>query len=125
MQRHEEGEELVIPVILRPVDWIGAPFSELQALPTDAKPVTTWSNPDEAFLDIAKGIRAAVERLVSLQQPTRTTSSSPFVWNARREVPEILPYLCDRSDQERANCDDQRPQPQGAATFNRRISNYS
>jgi hypothetical protein len=101
MQRHDAGEALVIPIILRPVDWTGAPFSELQALPTDAKPVTSWSNMDEAFLDIAKGIRAAVEGLVSFQQPSEKASRGQFVWNARPKVPDILPYLCDRSDQER------------------------
>jgi len=101
MQRHEAGEALVIPIILRPVDWKGAPFSKLQALPTNAKPVTTWSNRDKAFLDIARGIRAAVEGLVSFQQPTDKASSAPSIWNTRPHVPELLPYLCDRSDQER------------------------
>lgn len=62
MERHEAGEAIVIPVILRPVDWKGTPFSKLQALPKNAKPVTTWTNQDEAFLDAAKGIRQAVEQ---------------------------------------------------------------
>lgn len=63
MERHEKGEARVIPVILRPVDWSGTLFAKLQALPRDAKPVTTWSNQDEAFADVARGIRAAVEDL--------------------------------------------------------------
>jgi hypothetical protein len=63
MERHEAGEARVIPIILRPVDWKSAPFGKLQALPTDAKPVTTWTNQDEAFLDVAQGIRAAVTEL--------------------------------------------------------------
>ncbi len=64
MERHEAGEARVIPIILRPVDdWKSAPFGRLQALPTDAKPVTTWTNQDEAFLDVAQGIRAAVTEL--------------------------------------------------------------
>jgi tetratricopeptide (TPR) repeat protein len=61
MERHEAGEAYVIPIILRPVDWHGAPFGKLQALPKNGKPVTRWSNHDEAFLDVTKGIRAAVE----------------------------------------------------------------
>ncbi len=49
--RHDRGEARVIPVILRPVYWRGAPFGKLQVLPTDAKPVTSssWHNWDEAF----------------------------------------------------------------------------
>jgi tetratricopeptide (TPR) repeat protein len=61
MERHESGR--VIPVILRPVDWEGALFSKLQALPTDAKAVTLWNNQDEAFLTVAKAIRVALQEL--------------------------------------------------------------
>ena len=57
--RHEAGEARVIPIILKPVDWSGAPFGKLQAFPKDAKPVTKWTNRDEAFLNIAQGIREA------------------------------------------------------------------
>ena len=57
MERHNTGTARVIPIILRAVDWNGAPFSRLQALPKDAKPVTSWPNLDEAFADIARGIR--------------------------------------------------------------------
>ena len=63
MERHEFGEALVIPIILRAADWNAAPFGKLQALPKDAKPVTSWDNQDEAFTDVARGIRAAVEEL--------------------------------------------------------------
>lgn len=39
MERHERGEARVIPVILRPCDWHGAPFGRLLAVPPDGKPV--------------------------------------------------------------------------------------
>src|SRR5947209_1302849 len=63
MKRYEAREVRVIPVILRPCDWHSAPFGKLQALPRNAKPITTWSNRDDAFLDVAKGIRKVVEDL--------------------------------------------------------------
>ncbi|MFN6566399.1 GUN4 domain-containing protein [Dendronalium sp. ChiSLP03b] len=65
IERHHQGEACVIPVILRPVDWTGAPFAKLQALPKNAEPVVSryWHSQDEAFTDVAKGIRAAVEKL--------------------------------------------------------------
>ena len=34
-----------------------------KALPKDGKPITTWANRDEAFLDVARGIRRVVEEL--------------------------------------------------------------
>lgn len=57
MERHEAGEARVIPIILKPVDWSGATFGKLQALPKNAKPITQWSDRDEAFLNVAQGIR--------------------------------------------------------------------
>jgi hypothetical protein len=47
-----------LPILLRPVDWQGAPFSQLDVLPKSPQPVTTWPNQDEAFQEIAAGIRA-------------------------------------------------------------------
>jgi hypothetical protein len=63
MERHDRGEARVIPVILRSCDWHTAPFGKLQALPKDGKPVTSWKNRDEAFTDVAQGIREAVKGL--------------------------------------------------------------
>jgi len=67
MKRHDDGEARVIPVILRPVDWKGAPFGKLQSLPKDARPVTDWPNRDKAFENVAQGIRVAAEELVLSQ----------------------------------------------------------
>ena len=63
MERHVEGSARVLPIILRPCDWETAPFGKLQALPKDGKPVTTWSNRDQAFTDIAKGLRKVIATL--------------------------------------------------------------
>lgn len=63
MERHEEGSAHVIPIVLRPCIWDIAPFSQLQALPKDAKPVDKWANVDEAYLNIAEGIRRVAESL--------------------------------------------------------------
>jgi len=62
LERHERNEARVIPIILRPVHWQEAPFGKLQALPTDAKPVTDpfWHNLDIAFYDVTEGIRVVV-----------------------------------------------------------------
>jgi TIR domain/CHAT domain len=68
MERHATGEACVIPVILREVDWKGAVFGKLQALPKNADPVANWVNRDQAFADVARGIRKAVEELK--QQPS-------------------------------------------------------
>jgi hypothetical protein len=63
LERHKRREARVIPIILRPVRWQEAPFSELQILPTNATPVThkKWRDLDDAFLDVVNGILAIIE----------------------------------------------------------------
>src|SRR5581483_3359320 len=80
LQRHEAKEALVIPILLRPVDWQGAPFAHLQVLPSGAIPITSWTLLDTAFTDVVAGIRRSIEEL-----PLLTSSASrntlPSIWN--------------------------------------------
>jgi tetratricopeptide (TPR) repeat protein len=64
VERHDRGEARVIPVIVRPADWEWASFGKLQALPKDAKPITRWPDPDDAWLDVVQGVRRAVGELL-------------------------------------------------------------
>jgi hypothetical protein len=83
MERHEAGEAIVIPVILRACDWHHAPFGKLNAVPRDGKPITQWADIDEAFLQVAKAVRDAVSRLA--------TTTSPSTAAARSEPPASAP----------------------------------
>src|ERR1051326_9084342 len=49
MERHEQQEARVIPVILRPCSWEDTPLGKLQALPKGAKPVVKWNDINDAF----------------------------------------------------------------------------
>jgi len=71
LQRHKLGEAWVLPIILRPVDWKKAPFAHIQCLPRDARPITMWSNQDEAFLSVAQGIRSLVDWLRAQPPPMK------------------------------------------------------
>jgi TIR domain len=60
LERHELGEARVIPVILRPCEWKEAPFGKIMATPRDGKPITSFPDLDEAFLQVTQAIRQAV-----------------------------------------------------------------
>ena len=66
IERHKAQSACVIPILLRPVDWEGTPFAELEPLPSNRKPITSWSNQDEALRDVALGIRRALEKFKAL-----------------------------------------------------------
>src|SRR5947209_7599473 len=91
--RHQAKQARVIPILLRPTDWQDAPFAKLQVLPTYAKPVSRWPTHDDAFADVIKGIRRAIEDLNAsaspkplVSQPSTAVTTSPGagqfpVWN--------------------------------------------
>ena len=63
LRKHSHAESSLIPVIVRACDWKEAVFGKFQALPKDGKPITSWANRDEAWSDVAVGIRKAVVEL--------------------------------------------------------------
>ena len=73
MERHAAGEALVIPVVLRPTVWRHYPFSSLQALPKDANAVTSWSNKDEALVNVVDGIENALKHWLNLASAERSS----------------------------------------------------
>ncbi len=96
MERHESGEARVIPIILRPCDdWTSAPFGKLQALPKNALPVTKWPDRDEAFADIAKGIRKAAEELNAVRaargNPASDVASDTLPADSHKTAPSLIP----------------------------------
>ena len=65
MEKRKKGT-IVIPVLLRPTDYRGAPFEGLMPLPTNRKPVAEWSSADSALYDVTLEMRKVVE---GLKQP--------------------------------------------------------
>jgi hypothetical protein len=57
LERHQSGSATVVPIILRPSDWQHSPLASLQALPSEGRPVSRWSDRDQAWLDVAQGLR--------------------------------------------------------------------
>jgi internalin A len=65
IERHNRKDAVVIPISLRACDWSGASFGKIQGLPKDMKAVTSWSNEDEAFTNIAKGISKSIDNYLN------------------------------------------------------------
>ena len=84
LERHEAREARVIPVILRACDWHDLPFADLLALPTDGKPITSWANIDEAFLDVVRGIKSALSKMGTAKagRPNRPQQTIPYSTSA-------------------------------------------
>lgn len=90
MKRHAAGEAKVIPIILRACEWQNAPFGKLQALPTDGKPVKSWSNSAEAFTNIAQGLKRIVLGKSEVASNSTTRSSKKRVRNSGTSITSRL-----------------------------------
>lgn len=66
MARHLRHQARVIPIRIRPADWGNLPHASLAALPSDGRAVIQWPNHDDAWVDVAAGIRRAVEEIEAL-----------------------------------------------------------
>jgi hypothetical protein len=67
LERHQQGDAKVIPVIVRPCDWESDDvISSLQILPTDGIPVNDtrhWQTRDAAWVDVVRGLRKTIQQL--------------------------------------------------------------
>ena len=91
LERHAEGSARVIPVILEPCDWHPAPFGKLLAVPKDGKAVTTWPNQAEAWADVTRQIRKAIEEMARVA-PTATMSmvrGSGSAWGTAQPLANV------------------------------------
>jgi tetratricopeptide (TPR) repeat protein len=78
LERDERGEARVIPIILRHIYWQGV-LGKLQALPTDARPIKSWSDLDEALYNVTEGIRKVVGEITTKSSPPSPVLSTPSV----------------------------------------------
>jgi len=109
--RHLAREAVIIPVVLQPCKWErlrvpceGGEFTlgSVQALPAGARAVTKWRNRQEAFANIAEGVGAVAEQFAagSATWGKMTVTLPVRAGVPAAPVPELLPYLCDRAEQE-------------------------
>ncbi len=65
LEQDAAGKARVILVLLRHADWDNPPINKLSFLPSNGKPIKSWNDRDEGFLEVVKGIREEVKRLVA------------------------------------------------------------
>ena len=77
LSKQEEGKTRVIPIILRPVSgWRGTELGMLQALPSNGRAISAWSDIDLACFDVAQGVRKIVEELNTDTEAPLSSSTS-------------------------------------------------
>lgn len=101
LERQKAGAAKIVPIIVRECDWALPELRQFKALPDDGKAVISrhWHTPDEAFTNVANGLR-------TLLQPKRTKAADaltkekkgkfvPNETHVTKDEKEILGKLCD------------------------------
>ncbi len=97
LERHDLGEARVIPIILRHVYWQGV-LGKLQALPTDARPIKSWPDLDEALYNVTEGIRIVIQEITPKSSPPPPILSTQPV--SQTPLPTNLPYKSQKAKEQ-------------------------
>ncbi|MGB0839897.1 MAG: TIR domain-containing protein [Chitinophagales bacterium] len=78
IERHNAGEALLLPVLLRPCLWQFSVLSEFAVLPKNKQPIESskWSNREEAFAEVAMGIKEAIDQQLGKKTAQQKTASN-------------------------------------------------
>ena len=101
LERHHAGEARVVPIIVEPCDWASSSSSlrQLKVLPRDGKPVSEWTNENNAYVDVVKELRrilVADEAIPAVaQEETPAQPAEPISEARRYRVSNVSAYGTD------------------------------
>lgn len=63
---HKRGEKIIVPIMLRQIDWQDLPLAEIQGTPGEW--ITSAANKDEAWTKVSESLRPALEQAKARKQ---------------------------------------------------------
>ncbi|EAR9858063.1 toll/interleukin-1 receptor domain-containing protein [Salmonella enterica subsp. enterica serovar Cubana] len=90
LERHNRGEAVVIPVILRECDWHQLPFGRIMAATIDGKPITKFASHDDGYFQVAGAVSRAIANLEAKKTHQATQISSPVSANPTFQAIETV-----------------------------------
>lgn len=95
LARHERGEAIVIPVILRNCAWHDLPFGKLLAATVDGKAITQFPSHDDGFVQVVDAVSKAAARMDARKQSHQAPEATPAL--ADQIAAPVNPVLQPRS----------------------------
>ena len=92
LERHRSGDARVVPIIVEPCDWTSTALRDLKALPQGGKPISDWTNENNAFLDIVKELR----RVLDAEEVPRQLEQGEATVQAAHRQPGVRRYRVKR-----------------------------
>ena len=122
IERHKEKKAIMIPVIINYCQWdIDLSFKEftfnlkdLQVLPTEGKPIGDWKTPEQAFNNIAAGIRTALSSIKFAREQEQREKEALELQIARSKIEEEEKKQAALREKEKAKEEEQKAESQRA-----------
>lgn len=61
LQMHQRGEAIVVPIVIRPVDWMDYEIGKIQALPEWGKPISDHDSSDAAWVSVVRALKDKIK----------------------------------------------------------------
>ena len=89
---HEEGKVTSLPIIVRPCIWEPTPFSRLQVLPKNKRPISSkdWKHEDEPYVEIVEAVEKAI---VSIKKKAIGEDVQKYHSEFSRSIEEAAHYF--------------------------------
>ncbi|GLV60959.1 hypothetical protein KDH_77770 [Dictyobacter sp. S3.2.2.5] len=113
LERHEDGELVLVPILLHDIDWRRTSFSLLRMLGEQAPYAVRWSSALHDFVALPEAIQRATELYSAHTKPAITTA--PDFASAQQMVRKLLLANCQQemAEKERERPDTIQPSAQG------------
>lgn len=72
----EMEESYVVPIIIKDCLWDMTEFREFQTLPIDSKAVNSWERREEAWTEVSRGLKKAIDNIINSKQKSAQISYS-------------------------------------------------
>jgi hypothetical protein len=95
LSKEKRSEIRVIPVVFEPCDWLNTPLSTFKAVPEDGKPVSEFTNPNVALLQVATELRRLAREPGSsppeeiAATPSLPATAAPSRYRAKKEFDQL------------------------------------
>lgn len=73
---HDNGDAVVVPIILDHATWEDAPFGKLQAVPKNARPLSEFDNPSKGWVEIYGSLKNVIEEICQKKSNSRLANPS-------------------------------------------------
>ncbi len=78
LERYQQDTVKIVPIIIRPADFSYLELQKFQALPRNAKPISSYDDRDAAWLEVTQNLRVLFEGLQKQKIAQQTKQSIDF-----------------------------------------------